>query len=204
MPYVVIITIMILPPATLWCSPLVKGVVCRSFDLCTRTHPIQYWNINTHIRQKVTSFTFPDFWCSWKASMSPTAHSIRWGEGEKACLTTGTWSGWITCFPVYPMRAPSSACLRSPSKSVHRRWESVQSSKRTINYMYNWLSLVPRLPAAFSRSLAKMQHWKTREGLEQTFLCSVMLHAKHIVEKHGKKACLGMRLWLTIVHCIYL
>lgn len=49
--------------------------------------------------------------------MSPLAHSTCRAEGEKAACTTGTWSGWMTCFPVKPMRTASSDCFFSESRS---------------------------------------------------------------------------------------
>lgn len=61
---------------------------------------ILLWGLGTLYKQAGYQFTLPDFWWSWKASMSPVAHFTLSGEGEKACLTTGTWLGWITCFPV--------------------------------------------------------------------------------------------------------
>ena len=84
-------------------------------------------------KQAGYQFTLPDFWWLWKASMSPVAHLTLSGEGEKACLTTGTWSGWMTCFPVYPMRAPSSACLFRPSKSVDQREKKKSNKSSCVN-----------------------------------------------------------------------
>lgn len=66
-----------------------------------------------------TSFglTFPDFWCSLNACIISVAHCTVACVGENAVLTTGIWSGWITCFPVNPILQPSSDCNFNPAKS---------------------------------------------------------------------------------------
>ena len=80
----------------------------------------------------------PPSWCRACSSTRAVAHSTLASLGLNASCTTLTWPGWITCddhvgslftvhntpmmprtcFPVNPQRAPSSACLCSPSLSL--------------------------------------------------------------------------------------